>query len=52
MAKTASISNNFRNPFEGRNADEVWNELNKNSSPISKDGFMKRLKQIKSSKKK
>ena len=52
MAKSISISSNFNNPFEGRNADEVWQELIKNSSPISKDEFIKRLKQIKSNKKK
>lgn len=35
----------FQNPFEGRNPDEVWQELSEKARPISREEFFLRLKQ-------
>jgi hypothetical protein len=33
----------FHNPFEGRNPDEVWQELGEKAEPISREEFFRRL---------
>lgn len=33
------------NPFKGRNAEEVWKEISKNSKPISKEEAYRKMKE-------
>ena len=42
-SKKKALPPDFKNPFEGRNADEVWKELDKYSKPITCEEFIKRL---------
>ena len=38
---------NIFNPFEGRIASEVWNELKTNSTPVDKDKILAELSKYK-----
>ncbi len=42
-SKKNTLPPDFHNPFEGRNPDEVWKELNKGSRPISREEFFRGL---------
>ena len=39
------------NPFNGRNAEEVWKELYANSKPVSREEVMRRYQEKKSNRK-
>ncbi len=38
-----TLPSDFQNPFEGRNPDEVWQELGEKAEPISREEFFRRL---------
>jgi len=42
-SKKKALPSDFKNPFEGRKAEEVWQELMKNAKPITREEFIKRL---------
>jgi len=43
ISKKKALPPDFKNPFEGRNADEVWQELKKNAKPVSREEVLKRM---------
>lgn len=42
-SKKKPLPADLHNPFEGRNPDEVWNELKKNAKHISREDLMRRF---------
>lgn len=38
-----TLTPDFHNPFEGRNPDEVWQELSEKAKPITREEFFRRL---------
>lgn len=46
MAIAKTRSKEPTNPFAGRNAGEVWNEMLSNSQPISKEAAYKKMRQL------
>ena len=39
-------TNKLFNPFEGRDREEVWQEIRENSTPISREEMIKQLRAI------
>jgi hypothetical protein len=37
----------FKNPFSGSDREQLWDKLNKNSKPISKEALLKLVKDLK-----
>jgi hypothetical protein len=37
----------FQNPFIGRDPEEVWKELKEHSKPLTREQFIKRLRELK-----
>ncbi|HWZ21642.1 MAG TPA: hypothetical protein VNW06_03250 [Cytophagaceae bacterium] len=46
------LSSDFKNPFDGRNPEEVWKELKEKSKPITREELLKRIEELQVLKKK
>lgn len=44
-SKKRPLPPDFINPFEGRNRDEVWKELDKYSKHISREEMLRRFRE-------
>ncbi len=44
-SKKKKLPSDFDNPFQGRNPDEVWQELRKNAKPISREEMLNQIEE-------
>ncbi len=45
--KSITLPENFSNPFNGSERDKLWERMDKNAKPISKEDLLKKAKALK-----